>query len=125
MNANITVSDISTESNFSAQIIYNSTDSTLQCKFQGYVHKVEWYLSLAYAHIEPYLGVNAVLLGLGNQYHQSTIQATNLKNHYVNELTIINGSAPFGPYRCVALTGNSYHRSADLSICKLETCNYY
>lgn len=106
-------------------------DSTLQCKFQGYVHNVEWYLFLPYYYVnnELYqiLGVYyayAVQLGLGYQYHQSTIQATNLENYYVNELTIINGSAPFGPYRCAAVIGDSYHHFADISTCKLKICNF-
>ena len=124
----ITVSDAPIERNFSAaQILYNSTDSTLQCKFQGHVYEVVWYLVLAYANLHSASDVDAFSfqLGLGNQYHQSTIQGTNLKNYYINELAIISGSAPFGPYGCIAITGNSVHYSDDISTCKICNCTRY
>lgn len=128
LNIHVTVSDTTTENNFSVQIFYNLTDSTLQCKFQGHVYEVQWYLILAYYvdlyNQHRYLDTFAFQLGLGNQYHQSTIQATNLINGYTNELTIVSGFAPFGLYRCAAVTGNSYHHSADISTCKLKTGNY-
>ena len=125
----ITVSDASIERNFSAaQVLYNSTDSTLQCKFQGHVYEVVWYLDLAYPdrYFVPDVVTYSFQLGSGNQYHQSTIQGTNLENYYINELAIINGSAPFGPYRCVAITGNSIHHSDDIiSTCKTCNCTRY
>jgi hypothetical protein len=120
----VTVSDTSTENNFSVQLVYDSTDSTLQCKFQGYVLEVVWYLILTAASIyldEVYIRSDIVKLGLGNQYRQSTIQATDLENYYVNELTIVNGPAPFGLYYCVTFTDNSNYHSAELiSTCKLK-----
>ena len=125
----VTLSDASIERYFSAaQILYNSTDSTLQCKFQGRVYEVMWYLYLAYADSDyiPDVYAYSFQLGLGNQYHQSTIQGTNLENYYINELVIINGSAPFGPYGCAAITGNSVHYSDDIiSTCKICNCTRY
>ena len=124
----IAVSDASIERNFSAaQILYNSTDSTLQCKFQGHVYEVVWYLYLTYAdlyYIVPVVYAYSFQLGLGNQYHQSTIQGTNLENYYINELTIINRSAPFGPYGCVAITDNLFldQYSDVISTCKICNC---
>ena len=94
------------------------------------MYEVEWYLILAYVHAYPYQYQNldthnvAFQLGLGNQYHQSTIQATNLENGYTNELTIVSGRAPFGLYICTAVTGNSRHNSDVISTCKLKIGNY-
>ena len=125
LNIHVTVSDTRTENNFSVQIFYNSTDSSLQCKFQGHAYEVQWYLISAY--IDPYERYLVTYdfpfqLDLGNQYHQSTIQATNLENGYTNKLTIVSGFAYFGPYRCVTVTGNSYY-SAEISTCKFKTGN--
>ena len=119
--------DTITENNSFVQIFYNSTDSSLQCKFQGHAYEVEWYLILAYVDIYQYRYLDTYdlefQLGLGNQYHQSTIQATNLENGYTNELTIVSGFAPCDLYGCVAITDNSRHHSDVISTCKLTTKN--
>ena len=124
---NATVTDRSTDHKTPPEILYNSTSSTLQCKFQGYVYEVQWYLVLAEATGLHYLerGDHIFQLRWGDQYHQSTIQATNLENYYVNELTIINGSAHFGPYRCdIYVRRSGYYYPAGSSICKLKTGKY-
>lgn len=105
------------------EIFYNPMDSTVQCKFQGYVYEVRWYLHLPYFY---HLGIRDRIFQLhwGDQYHQSTIQATNVKNYYVNELTILNGSAHFGLYSCSVPVrvrlGFYYSDSTGISICKLD-----
>ena len=94
------------------------------------MYEVQWYLILAYVLGHPYqyrhLDVYDIpfQLGLGNQYHQSTIQATNLENGYTNELTVVSRRAPFGLYRCTAVTGNSNHDSDVISTCKVKIGNY-
>ena len=128
LNIHVTVSDTIIENNFSIQIFYNSTDSSLQCKFQGHVYEVQWYWISQHVYTRYYGYLlthdSAFPLDLGNQYHQSTIQATNLENGYTNKLTIASGFALFGVYRCTAVTGNSHHHSADISTCKFKTGNY-
>ena len=119
-----TVTDsTSIDRNTPPEIHYNSTDFTLQCKFQGCVSEVQWYLFLSYA-TNSHINDQRFPLHWGDQYHQSTIQATNLENYYVNELTIINGSAHLGPYICSAVVGSSHYQSTGISICKLKTGNY-
>ncbi len=130
MQCHVIISDTSTENNFSVQLVYDSTDSTLQCKFQGYVYEVVWLFFKVYVLFDPMAYflrtyVREFQLRLGNQYHQSTIKSTDLENYYVNKLTIVNGSAPFGPYGCAATTGSNYYSSAGISTCKLNKIGNY
>ena len=121
---NTIVIDTSMELNAPPEILYNSTDFTFQCKFQGYVSEVLWYLISAFATGSYSLDIHDGPLQLldFSQYHQSTLQATSLENYYVNKLTIINESAHFGPYSCYVSPDNSgYYYSTGSSICKLKT----
>ena len=96
--------DTSVQSYFVSQIYYNSTESKLQCELKGYAQDVLWYI---YAVIDDWHVIGTFVSG--SQYNQSTIQATNVENCYISELTIIDGNAPFGPYVCLALTDTSYY----------------
>lgn len=104
----------SIQSDNTPQIEYNPLTSTLRCKFKGDAHDVLWYFATFQFHFRL---DGASLLAMGNQYHQSVIQMTNEENYYINELTVIDRSASFGPYKCTVCTDSCEH-SAWLSIGK-------
>ena len=96
----------SIQSDSTPQIEYNPLTSTLRCKFKEDAHDILWYFALFQFHFRL---DGSDILAIGNQYHQSVIQMTNEENYYINELTIIDRSAPFGPYKCTVCTDSCEH----------------
>ena len=92
----------------SAQIEYNQTTSTLRCKFNRIVNDITWYfVTLVVRSGES----SYTFVIVGSQYHQSAIQMTSEENYYVNELTLNDRTAPFGPYYCGATDTYSFGSS--------------
>ena len=88
-----------------AQIDYDPESSTFQCKFEGYAHDVIWYFySLEQEKFHIYMNR---FLAVGDRYHQSTIHSASEESYYINELTITDRNAYFGPYFCIVNTYSS------------------